>query len=749
VQQVQPGRDQTAQEREQALQTLVTVSAILAGTEPFDEKAARVLTELARLSGATEVILRVPDQEARGFRLVSWVSQTPERSRPDAVIPFEEGLSSVAHRTREPIITNDYVAHPQVSSRFVARGTRSAAFIPILFEGEAAGVLALISVEAGFFTEERVRVLTSVAASLGVLLETARLAEERRLRTTELETLYAISSIASSQAPLQSKIEAALRELTRVSQAAIAVMRTPDAEGRRLELVAAAGPGLGDPFEPLQRLPADASLTGKALRDGHVVVSNDYQQEPEAGGEWVEQGVRSAVVLPLVLEGRSLGVISIGSFKLHGFPPRLVRLLTTVGYELGGILQNARLNEEVRLRSDALQVLSAAARPVVQSETFAQRAAHILAEVVRASDSDLAAFRVPTEDGQSLSLAAAVGRDGREISIPALVPMEGSQTGVAFREKRAVISNDLANDDRFRTVVLEGFVPQSVRAALSIPVQSGERMIGAMLIASQTAQHFTPNRVRLLTEVGASIGTLIENARLYEDLRQRSIDLAAFNKELEAFSYSVSHDLRSPLVGIDGFSQALMEDYGDRLDDTGRHYLDRIRAGTERLAQIIDDLLALSRVNRTEVRREEVDLSLLASAVATELRQQDQTRQVEFAIAEGIRTPGDQRLLRVLFENLLGNAWKFTSHHAQARIEFGAMDADGQRVYYVRDDGAGFDPAYADKLFVPLQRLHTAEEFPGTGIGLATVERVVRRHGGRIWAEGAVERGACFYFTLG
>lgn len=240
-----------------------------------------------------------------------------------------------------------------------------------------------------------------------------------------------------------------------------------------------------------------------------------------------------------------------------------------------------------------------------------------------------------------------------------------------------------------------------------------------------------------------------EIEKLNESLRQQAAQLEAANKELEAFSYSVSHDLRAPLRSIDGFSQALLEDCGERLDTSGKDYLGRVRGACLRMAQLIDDLLNLSRVSRGEMRMETVDLSEMAREVVSELQKQTPGRKVSIVIADNLKGKGDARLLRVALENLLGNAWKYTSKHPSARIEFGARrEPDGKIVFFIRDDGAGFDMAYAGKLFGAFQRLHTPSEFPGTGVGLATVQRIVHRHGGQVWAEGNVEQGATFYFTL-
>jgi light-regulated signal transduction histidine kinase (bacteriophytochrome) len=233
--------------------------------------------------------------------------------------------------------------------------------------------------------------------------------------------------------------------------------------------------------------------------------------------------------------------------------------------------------------------------------------------------------------------------------------------------------------------------------------------------------------------------------QLNRTLQQHTAQLEAANKELEAFSYSVSHDLRAPLRSIDGFSQALLEDYADKLDETGKDSLQRVRGASQRMGQLIDDMLNLSRVTRSEMRHETVDLSAMAETIAAELQKNQPERTVTFTIQPGLTTDGDAHLLRVVMDNLLGNAWKFTSKQANAIIEFGSVSV-GE--FFVRDNGAGFDMAYAEKLFGAFQRLHAMNEFAGTGIGLATVQRIIHRHGGQVRAEGEVDRGATFYFTV-
>lgn len=248
-----------------------------------------------------------------------------------------------------------------------------------------------------------------------------------------------------------------------------------------------------------------------------------------------------------------------------------------------------------------------------------------------------------------------------------------------------------------------------------------------------------------------------------DELEDRTAEIEAVNKELEAFSYVVANDLKTPLRSVEGFTKALMEDYKERLDDMGWDYLHRANAASRRMSQLIDAMLTMARLTRSELLEKKVNLSNYAEIIAFELRNKEPERKVNFSIADGLTARGDADLLRIVIENLLSNAWKFTSKHTSAKIEFGVMSegisrigligpisplAESKRVFFVRDDGAGFDMEYADKLFLPFRRLHTESEFPGIGIGLATVHMIIRRHGGRIWAESAPEKGATFYFTL-
>jgi len=300
-------------------------------------------------------------------------------------------------------------------------------------------------------------------------------------------------------------------------------------------------------------------------------------------------------------------------------------------------------------------------------------------------------------------------------------------------------------------------------------VQAGETL-GVMEIEGVAFPQYRTHYLNLALTIVHVCGLAVHNARTYErlrdtiaereraereivqlnaELKRRVHQVEAANKELESFSYSVSHDLRSPLHGIDGWSHVLLEEYGGQLDAQGQDYLRLIRSESARMNGLIKALLDLARVSRNEMHVETVDLSALCREVERELRAAEPERQVEVLIAPGLTVQGDGVLLRAVLQNLMGNAWKFTRDRTPGQITVGLQAPADQTVYFVRDNGAGFDMAYAAKLFTPFQRLHSQKEFAGTGIGLATVQRIIHRHGGTVWAEGAVNAGATFYFTLG
>ena len=348
------------------------------------------------------------------------------------------------------------------------------------------------------------------------------------------------------------------------------------------------------------------------------------------------------------------------------------------------------------------------------------------------------------------------------------IVLDGKFIGTVY-----IRSNNITIQRRSRSYLLiAGFVLLlSLLAALLFAIAVRRSVAGPIVDLARTARMVSEERSYAVRAAGRSefseVAVLVEafnamleqiqtrdealrgaQADLENKVEQRTRQLIAANRELEAFSYSVSHDLRNPLETINGFAYMLQVEYGDKLGQ-GKEYVEQLQAATKRMKDLIEDMLKLSHISSSAMHQEKVNLSEMAESIVDELRRKDPQRKVHVEIARGLEVQADSRLLRIAFENLLSNAWKYTSSHPEAKIEFGSERQRGRTIYFVRDDGAGFDPSFLDHLFKPFSRYHSLAEFPGTGVGLATVQRIMHRHGGEIWAESAVEKGATFYFTLG
>ncbi len=328
-------------------------------------------------------------------------------------------------------------------------------------------------------------------------------------------------------------------------------------------------------------------------------------------------------------------------------------------------------------------------------------------------------------------------------------PMETCISGWAMLNKQPAVIEDIYTDER---IPHDAYRPTFVKSLVTVPIRTRDP-IGAIGNYWADRHHPTDQEVELLQALANTTAVAMENVEMYLDLenrvKERTLELELANKELESFSYAVSHDLRAPLRHVQGFSNALLEDCAGDLNEAGQAHLERICRAVRRMDQLIEDLLSLSRAAQAPVRKTNVDLSRMARDIVSELRSETPDRNVELVIAEDLAARGDQRLLHVVLTNLLSNAWKFTGKRDNARIEVSrGAPADGETTFCVRDNGAGFDMKYAEKLFSVFQRLHSDRDFPGTGVGLATVQRIIHKHGGRIWAESTPGEGAAFYFTL-
>jgi len=324
--------------------------------------------------------------------------------------------------------------------------------------------------------------------------------------------------------------------------------------------------------------------------------------------------------------------------------------------------------------------------------------------------------------------------------------MDGFETATLIRQRdksRHTPIIFLTAADKSQTQAVRGYAVGAVDYLVKPVVPEFVRSKVAVFVELAKKTELLRRQAQLLQESEQEARELAETrAELVRDLEHK-------NRELESFSYAVSHDLRAPLRRIESFGRAVQESQAARLDDAGRRYLDRVREASRQMSQLIDDVLYLARVTRAEMREQELDLSALVTLLLDRMLEAEPGRQVEIKVRPGVTVTADGQLLRIAVENLLENAWKFTSKTPAARIEFGVTNLAGEPTYFVRDNGAGFDMTYADRLFGPFQRLHPSSEFPGTGIGLATVQRIIHRHGGRVWAEGMPGQGATLHFTIG
>lgn len=327
-------------------------------------------------------------------------------------------------------------------------------------------------------------------------------------------------------------------------------------------------------------------------------------------------------------------------------------------------------------------------------------------------------------------------------------PMNTCISGWSMLHKESVMIEDIYQDNR---IPHDAYKPTFVKSLLMVPIRKIDP-IGAIGNYWQTHHHATPDEIKLLEALANSTSIAIENVTVYMELekrvRERTAQLYTVNQELEAFSYSVSHDLKAPLRAIDSFSTMLLEGENIKMDANAKHLFGRIKINISRMYELIDDLLTLSKISRSALHTESVDLKFLAENVLKELAKNNPERSVNWTVQDNLMVNADKPLIKIAVENLISNAWKFTSKVENSQIQVGKIDKDNQTVFFVRDNGAGFDSQYAKDLFRPFKRLHSESDFPGTGIGLATVQRIIQLHSGKIWAESNVGNGAIFYFMV-
>jgi signal transduction histidine kinase len=467
-----------------------------------------------------------------------------------------------------------------------------------------------------------------------------------------------------------------------------------------------------------------------------------------------KERIQSAASVPLVGHAGVIGVMNLGAVSPHCFDAAGLEVLVILGQQIGIGVEKVRLYEELRRHNRELSILYAVSQAITESLELEKRLISAIDVTLEALEIEIGSIYLLEPDGETLTLRVVRGvsdetaRDLRQIKFG-----EG-MSGKAVAEQKPQV---LEIQDYPSARLAPDLLREGIQSSVSIPLLSAGQAVGVMNLSVRRPRAFPPEELALLTTIGRQLGIAVQNAQLYETLQRRTAESDEANHELEAFSYTISHDLRAPLRAIDGFSRILLEEYTSGLPAEAQRYLGLLHDNTQRMEHLIEGLLAFSRLSRKPLNKQKVAPAKLVREVLVDLSAEQEGRQVEFIVGDLPACQADPILLKQILVNLLSNALKFTRKRDTARIEIGCetskgsepTQGSGETIYFVKDNGVGFDMQYKDKLFGVFQRLHRAEEYEGTGVGLAIVQRIVHRHGGRIWAEAEVDKGAAFYFTLG
>ncbi len=607
--------------------------------------------------------------------------------------------------------------------------------------------------------EERVRDRTAQLQATNLQLEkeaTERKRVEEALdrRVSNLSALNAIVNIVNQSLDVDEIFNRAMDESLKLVGIETGAMLLLDKEAG--ELVMTVHRGLSEEFvRVFSRMKLGEGMAGKVAQTGQPITINSLSEYPGELRAYLEkERIRSAASVPLVGHSGVIGVMNLEAVSPHYFDAAGLEVLVTLGQQIGIGVEKARLYEELHRHDRELSILYAVSQATTESLELEKRLNNAIDVTLEALEIEIGGVYLLEPDGETLTLRVVRGvsdqtaRDLRQVKFG-----EGMSGKVVAEQKLQVLEVQDYPSARLAPPLLR----EGIQSSVSIPLLSAGQAMGAMNLSARRPRAFPPEELALLTTIGRQLGIAVQNAQLYETLQRSTAQLEATNQELEAFSYTISHDLRAPLRAMDGFSRILLEEYGSTLPAKAQHYLGQVHDSTQRMGRLIEDLLAFSHLNRQPLNKQPVALDELVRQVLVDLSTEQNGRQVEFIIGDLPACRADPILLKQIYVNLLSNALKFTRKREAARIEIGCEPGEGseptqvsgETIYFVKDNGVGFDMQYIDKLFGVFQRLHRAEEYEGTGVGLAIVQSIVLSHGGRIWAKAELDKGAAFYFTLG